>query len=334
MPKPRAAVGKYRDTPLRAQSISRSAWEKLQKGPHRGHVLAVFERACALQTSGHDLVSLVLPEVGDGPLNIVVNDRPQSFHALQPGMPFQLEGNRLGVEAYQVSFERANIWEPCPPWEQLRVRREAITERLPLLQELAVQCAQADGLLMLAWDGLRQGTERRSSCNLDATGSLTGASDRDWVGATYAAAREGAEALAAGWMDDRAKLQRGAARLAGLGGGLTPAGDDFLAGVMLWAWLAHPIPQDVCRTLLETASPCTSTLSAAFLQAASEGECSAAWHRLLVALEGGTRRQLAATLREVLSQGNTSGADSLAGFLWIEHRQRREQEALAGATGI
>jgi hypothetical protein len=110
-------------------------------------------------------------------------------------------------------------------------------------------------------------------------------------------------------------LQDGGKLLAGLGGGLTPAGDDFLTGVMLWAWLTHLEPQGFCRRLFEASAARTTMLSAAFLRSAAEGECSAAWHDLLAALDGGPEQQLAEAVASVLSFGHTSGADALAGFV-------------------
>ena len=58
-------------------------------------------------------------------------------------------------------------------------------------------------------------------------------------------------------------------------------------------------------------------LSNAFLRSAAAGECSAPWHRLLEALQGGAAEQLDVAMREVLSYGHSSGADALAGFLWM-----------------
>jgi hypothetical protein len=132
---------------------------------------------------------------------------------------------------------------------------------------------------------------------------------------------QGARALRAGWTYDMAQLQEGAIRLAGLGRGLTPSGDDFLTGVMLWAWLAHVKPHSVCRALVDAAADRTTTLSAAFLRAAARGECMAAWHRLLFALSEGSDEELAAAVGTVLAYGATSGTDALAGFLWMGPRQ-------------
>ena len=123
---------------------------------------------------------------------------------------------------------------------------------------------------------------------------------------------------------DEERLRTGAARLAGLGEGLTPAGDDFLSGVMLCAWLAHPDPAQYCRMILDACSPRTTVLSWAFLRSAAVGECSAPWHRLLNTMPDGSVDQLGHAAREILSVGHTSGADALAGFLWIGLRILKE----------
>ena len=132
-------------------------------------------------------------------------------------------------------------------------------------------------------------------------------------------AARGCEAknLRSGWEGDVTALRDAAAHLAGLGIGLTPAGDDFLAGIMLWAWLAYPAPGPLCRALVEAAAPRTTTLSAAFLRAAARGECDANWHQLLAALSTGSAAQLAPAVQQVVAHGATSGADMLAGFLWL-----------------
>jgi hypothetical protein len=123
--------------------------------------------------------------------------------------------------------------------------------------------------------------------------------------------------LKRGWAGEESLLPAAVAQLAGLGSGLTPAGDDFLVGAMLWGWLAHPQPQRFCAALAEPAVSRTTVLSAAFLQAAARGECSDVWHRLLQVLAAGQERRLVAAVTAILAHGQTSGADALAGFLWL-----------------
>jgi hypothetical protein len=117
--------------------------------------------------------------------------------------------------------------------------------------------------------------------------------------------------------DDADGIQAASAQLAGLGVGLTPAGDDFLVGIMIWAWLAHPRPEWFCELVLKAVAPKTTFLSAAFLKAASRGQCGAPWHDLLEAFEIQHEQRMVAAIRQVVAYGHTSGADALAGFLWM-----------------
>ena len=63
-------------------------------------------------------------------------------------------------------------------------------------------------------------------------------------------------------------------KLAGLGAGLTPAGDDFILGAVLAAWIIHP--QEEARVLAEeltkTAAVLTTSLSATWLRSAGKGQ--------------------------------------------------------------
>ena len=300
---------------LVARSISRPVWERLREGPFAARVLAVFEHACDLTTPDGRVVALVLPQIGDGPLNIVVDGRPGDFAAVRPGMPAWLEGRRLEIGGLEIVLGRAMVWEPRPDWDMLRACRDGIVASLPRLWALSVCYAPASSFLTLAWGWV--GGPSRPVGTVSASGPLA------------SVAREGAEALRMGWEGNSGQLREGAAQLAGLGSGLTPAGDDFLTGVMLWAWLAHSNPREFCRALVAAAVPRTTTLSAAFLRAAAGGECSAPWHRVLAALVGGAEDVLAASIRQVVACGATSGADTLAGFLWMGSPVRIGSEIFA-----
>ena len=139
-------------------------------------------------------------------------------------------------------------------------------------------------------------------------------------GQVQARARGAAEAVWAGWLGDDSQLRAGAARFAGLGSGLTPAGDDFVLGTMLCAWLAHPNPTEYCDSVAEVSWPKTTMLSGAFLRSASAGEFGAPWHCLLDALRDESDERVEAATRQVLAFGHSSGADALAGFLFVGRR--------------
>jgi hypothetical protein len=139
------------------------------------------------------------------------------------------------------------------------------------------------------------------------------------------------EDLCAGVATGDVSLCRSTARqLAGLGGGLTPAGDDFLVGAMHAAWLTRP-PREAAllsEVIASAATPLTTRLSAAWLRAAARGEAAAPWHTLFEALAACDERALLAAARRILSIGHTSGADALAGCVaslaasqWAEARR-------------
>jgi len=275
---------------LQARSISRPVWDRLKGGGLTGRIAAKYEHTVLLQDESGDLVALVTPEIGDGPLNTVL-DTPDLG-----GL-----GDLRGLLLRPISLERATVWEPQPDWPGLRAARGAIAPRLACVRDIALECAPKCGLLALL------GSDLRGLGNLG--------------GLVATASRKGIDCLRAGWEGaDAAQLRAGAEILAGLGPGLTPAGDDFLCGAMLWAWLAHCEPGPLCRLLAEAAAPRTTALAAALLRRAALGECSAPWHVLLAALRAGDGDALRPAVEGVLAQGHTSGADALAGFLSELHR--------------
>jgi hypothetical protein len=285
---------------VRALSLSQTVWARFKESASAGRVMAAFERARILGPGRGDPISLVLPQIGDGPLNIVVPAAPGIFDKFQPGTAWTLADQYLRIGSIHVDLASARVWEPSPAWDRLRARRSEVEARLGELLALAERAAPSGSLLAVL--------ARESADPFDAS--------------VRRSVIQAGDALLAAWSGAKAQARSAAGRLAGLGRGLTPAGDDFLAGVMLWAWLAHPVPEEFCETLCRAATPRTTALSAAFLRASSRGECSAAWHTLLDHLAAPRGRLLLpGTVTEVLAHGQTSGADTLAGFLWLARSQ-------------
>jgi hypothetical protein len=130
--------------------------------------------------------------------------------------------------------------------------------------------------------------------------------------------REGASLLRDGIVAvNESECLQGAELLAGLGGGLTPAGDDFVCGVFLWAHITHRGHALLLRAA-DAIAPKTTILSAAFVRAAARGECMMVWHSFIDALTSTPRdmRNLLRATDAILKIGHTSGADALAGFLY------------------
>lgn len=102
--------------------------------------------------------------------------------------------------------------------------------------------------------------------------------------------------------------------LLGLGPGLTPLGDDVLAG-----WLAtavavgHPALDGVRRATLRDAPARTTLLSATLLEHAGRGEAVPEFVDLLVALRDGNATAARLAVTRMLTLGATSGAGLLLG---------------------
>jgi len=114
-------------------------------------------------------------------------------------------------------------------------------------------------------------------------------------------------------------------QLAGLGPGLTPAGDDFILGAVLAAWIVHPpgVGRALAEEIANSAAPLTTSLSAAWLRSAGRGEAGILWHEFFDTLISMDKVQIQEAAGAILAMGETSGADALAGFfsafvIWAE----------------
>jgi len=104
--------------------------------------------------------------------------------------------------------------------------------------------------------------------------------------------------------------------LGGMGPGLTPAGDDFLIGVL--AVCSRYPCEDLAKlggelreTIIASLGSCV-WLSAALLECAAQGEFSPPISDILKAEDGALARAVASAI----SWGDTSGSDTLGGILW------------------
>ena len=130
--------------------------------------------------------------------------------------------------------------------------------------------------------------------------------------------RRAAELQAALRTDDADAVVATTAALVGLGEGSTPAGDDYLVGVLhaLVGGVARSgASQRLVMSIARIAEGRTTAVSAAWLSAAARGEASQVWRALLDALAIEDDAAVRGAARAVRATGYTSGAFSLRGFL-------------------
>jgi Protein of unknown function (DUF2877) len=104
-------------------------------------------------------------------------------------------------------------------------------------------------------------------------------------------------------------------RVLGLGAGLTPAGDDVVAGAFAVLAVAGRLDDSVRAAVETRARTRTTPLSAALVAAAGRGEMIPHAARLLASVaSGASRRQVAGAARALFAVGSTSGHDLAAGL--------------------
>jgi hypothetical protein len=109
-------------------------------------------------------------------------------------------------------------------------------------------------------------------------------------------------------------LDQAAGRLGGLGPGLTPSGDDALAGILVAARMRWTSTAEARLTDL-AAGVRTHEISCAFLHWAARGQSIRPLHQCVTALAAGDRHRAEAAVGALAAYGHTSGADLSLGLL-------------------
>jgi hypothetical protein len=107
-------------------------------------------------------------------------------------------------------------------------------------------------------------------------------------------------------------LAAAARRLAGVGPGLTPAGDDVLAGLLLAERFKGSDPAGAWRAVAP-ALPATTSIGRVYLRAAARGECAQPVARVLDAALRGDAEAAARRAPALAGWGATTGPALLAG---------------------
>jgi hypothetical protein len=295
-----------------------------------GHVLASFEHVCDLVTDAGEVVALVWSGIGDGPLNIVLAQGPGGN--LPVGTRFAVTGEGEVVRSEPV------IVDPISPAtrSQIKMRSphpgvKASAGRVVCGKQPAE--ASSPGIYLAI-----------SPIVIDLSAAVPWNPQPDWdhLRARKQQIGAGAKAIAgilaeAGWTLTRCGLPEAVCEqaaggqvtslsaLVGLGPGLTPAGDDWLAGWLLAQHLSgedlrgfRPTEgwHDLEGLIVALSVDRTTTLSRALLTCAAAGEADAAWHALLASLAEVpmTNPPICQSTKTILSHGATSGAAMLTGF--------------------
>lgn len=268
------------------------SWLQSSRNPR---LLHCFAEVCNLVNERGEPLSLATPEVGPGPFALVVPGLRPYLAQLAPQTAVSIHEDTLQLGALLVTTATAQLWQPRPMWRLWQDYSDLWRGRLPMLQarvdaEMAELAAE-----MVVFE---------------------------------ARFREASQQAVAGLLEeDETRWQTAVAQLAGLGPGLTPAGDDFLMGLLYGLWASEPREKAFAtgQAVLSVAKPRTTTWSAAWLMAAARGEAVLGWHTLAAALAlNDADWETAVTA--VLETGHSSGLFALAGFTAVLTEVDNKQE--------
>jgi hypothetical protein len=254
-----------------------------------GRVAAAYRRSCTLQTEAGELITLLEPELGNGPNAVLV----------------PMGGWREGERFWPLGTD--GLWfEQGPPVQWQEAARWSAADaapRHPPRRRIAGALREALGRAEVA-EGL-----------LPVVLGQDGAAGEAAVSRQALAAR--ASPLITALPDPEA-----ARGLVGLGPGSTPSGDDLVAGLLLTLHYAGRPEAEPLRAVAATAR--TTRLASSMLRWAAQGEAREHVLLLLRSLFEEPAPRAAEPLGPVLRYGATSGADMAAGILiGLELLERR-----------
>jgi hypothetical protein len=267
-------------------------------------VEAVFERSIYLR-SGDAFVCVGEPAIGNGALTLIAGfgvSGPLANLGLCPGQPASISDRCMAIgDSVRFRFDRCVLWRQ-PPWPPVRSLRESSDLRSAIARQMAFD-SPPEGLGRVVC--LRQAGVGETPLARLALPRI--ARFESWLfGALENHHVPIAASLAA--ITD----------LIGLGPGLTPSGDDFLAGALalLDALAERKAHAALARATAAIPRGLTSALSECLLKTAAAGHIGENLGHAVSAVVSGMPGKAIAAIRRI---GHSSGWDAMAGILTTLH---------------
>jgi hypothetical protein len=288
----------------------------LREGPEeKGRVHSVFDRVINLAFPGRAMVSVSRTGIDNSPTNIVTDLTSDSWPKLgaNAGAEAVAGGKLLRLGHVIIDLGAACIWLPA-------IKRSLA----PLLPDSEIA---ANVLVLQKWAKGHLKHQQGLSPLLPFFAELLAGScppearqDPFLLAAAQGIADIAASVKAADFPAVRTRAQS----LIGLGPGLTPSGDDLLAGLMAGMTFAQkmasprfprvPVEQ-LNQAIVSLADGRTTDISRHLLEFSARGEVSETMEVVILAILQGPEYKLKHSAARLADVGATSGADQLLGIL-------------------
>lgn len=272
-----------------------------------GHVHSLFRRAVNIQTTAGRLISFSTAQTPNFPANVVTTlESTIGFldGGISLGLPVR-SGSTVGIGHLDIYIESAQVHKPLL-WGSLPMPRLSELEPALTKAATAVWCSEPRGLSPLL-PYLAPSFPYR-----DTKPSFTDP--------FCAAAWEHVTRLLS--LPNPSCVSHAAKPLIGLGPGLTPSGDDLLAGMMVACHFGYKALQRDNAALVQHFSPIlaraalgTNPLSQEMLHFAARGELTDVAEKVIMSFIGTEGLNPLKCISELLTYGASSGVDQLVGIL-------------------
>ncbi len=260
-----------------------SIGDRVEPGEYQLH--SRFEHACNF-LKGQRLICVVDTSIGAGPMNIVLTRIPaQAANTLSVFRDSLLVGER------RIPFTQQHRYQSA-----LRIhcsRPERFRQNLAVFRACLAETAPPESLAFLI-DGSRSAP--RETCFAQALAARVVLAVHELL---------------------YGDLLAGVAALRGCGPGLTPSGDDFIAGVLIGLHVFQQISDvDFRGTMAAIAAAAAggNVFSNNFLNCAHKGLVSERVKSLVAIIAEGSSSDVPAATERLLAIGSTSGADLAVGL--------------------
>ncbi|KKL74153.1 hypothetical protein LCGC14_2067750 [marine sediment metagenome] len=302
---------------LNAQSIGLSAADRIHIQGKIGLIHSIFQRVINITLLGNRLISLVGQDVGQGPLNILVNI-PNHINFSTIGIKKGdivtriSESIVLGENAIVISTQWTELWEPKRNFRTILQPLKTIIANVEIMKNITLTSNYLGGLGELIplthINGLKDSkTEKLGSVSHLALPHILSM----------------LKAIKSGHSPDITRITK---HLVGLGPGLTPAADDMLIGLMIsMLYISENFKETsidvkkINKDIISIISGRTTIISEEFLREASVGNVNEAVTSLMENLLTSKQSELENSVRKILDLGCTSGTDTVFGVILGSH---------------
>jgi hypothetical protein len=242
--------------------------------------------------AGDNLVSVVHEKIGGGPLNIVAKGIVTDSIA-----SLEVHDHLIILNGKEISLDESKRYNPFLNFNRIDFNK--LKENLPHFEKVLIELAQEDSLAFFL------------SHTIEITPQST---FRNILKRKlYAGLKE----LQSG------DFEKGAAALKGVGIGLTPGGDDAIAGALIALHLmtelsGWDLKQSISR--ISEIAVSQNKFTNSFLYCASQGMLFEKNKNLIQSLLSGNATDIKENVAHVLEIGHTSGTDMAVGFLVVLKR--------------